>query len=775
MMIPRLVTHAIQYVAALFLLSSTAWTSAQVIEEVYAFEWPQGNPSGGLVEASDGNFYGVVDEGGPGGEGTIFRLTPSGDLTLLVAFDGFNGARPSPELVEGDDGNLYGTASVIFRLKLNGELTTIASYSPTNNLNPATSLTKGKDGNFYGTELSGGSNRMGTVFRITTNGMLTTLGEFNGTNGGFPECTLAEGEDGSLYGTTTYGGENGLGTVFRLRPAGAIETLMSFGGSNGEEPTSGLTKATGGSVYGMTSRGGSNDMGTIFRIDLTGECSPVASFGFDAGAPRGRLIQATDGNFYGAADSVFRFNTTNGIQPLTTIFNGPIYPGGTLLQGRDGFLYGAGSGGRGGIFRMDLAGNWTTIASFPDGATNGSRPHGGLVQKGGRFYGTTLDGGPLDAGTLFDFDPVARSLTIIPSGGGLLWHPKCTLLLAKDGSFYGTSSSPNDVFRVAPDKTVSGFASFSWMDAGRPEETLAEDDDGNLYGVTYWRGDHNQGTIFKVSPAGEINTLHSFNGTEGGNPSAGLLLASDGNLYGTTERGGPVGRSGVGTIFKVDPSENFTSLAFFSYTNGALPEAELIQGSDGNLYGTASTGGSHNEGTIFRVTSSGVLTSVFDFNWTNGSSPEARLVEVDGVLYGTTKSGGEYYRGVVFGITLQGELKTLVSFDRKNGMSPIAGLTRGVDGHLYGTTPKGGSLGGGNIYRLVLPAVQPTLRVVKSGEGITLTWPAAYSDFVLEVKADLNAAEPWRRIEEPTTTNPGSISISLALGGGRQFFRLVKR
>ena len=682
---------AIRYFAVLFFCLWRTSVVGQVIEEMHAFDWPHGSPSGGLVEASDGNFYGVTEIGGPGGEGTIFRVTPSGDLSIVVAFDGFNGARPHPELAEGDDGHLYGTGSTIFRIKLNGELTTISSYSVTNDLNPVAGLTKGRDGYFYGADYSRGSNRMGSVFRITADGLLTTLAEFNGTNGGYPECTLIEGEEGSLYGTTTRGGEHGLGTVFRVKPFESIEALMSFDGTNGYQPTSGLTKAADGSIYGMTSRGGRYDNGIIFRIDPTGECSPVASFGHEIDAPRGRLIQATDGNFYGAAESVFRFNMTNGIQALTTFFTGPNYPGGTLLQASDGYLYGAdgGTNGRGGVFRMDLNGNWATLASFP-AAPNGYQPFTGLARgQNDLLYGTTRRGGLHDSDTLFEFNPSNRSLTMISSGPGI--HPQATLLVANDGVLFGTSS--DGVFRVSSG-IVSPFASFQGEDSRRPEGSLAQDNEGNLYGTTYWEGDHDLGTIFKISPLGEITTLHSFNGAEGAHPSAGLLWAGDGNLYGTTKRGGPTRAKGFGTVFKINPAGEYTSLAFFSGTNGgAFPEAELIKASDGNFYGTTSDGGTHSGGTIFKVTPSGDLAMVFSFGYKNGAWPKIPLLEMDGVLYGTTQSGGEFLRGVVFGVSLSGELKTLVSFNRRNGTSPRSGLTRGLDGHLYGTTPRGGSLG----------------------------------------------------------------------------------
>lgn len=743
----------------------------QDIEEVHAFEWPQENPSGDLVEASDGNFYGVTNDGGPGGEGTIFRVTPSGSLTMVVVFDGFNGGRPEAELVEGDDGHLYGVAGGIFRLSMGGELGTITLKGATNYFNPAAGLIKGAGGSFYGTDLHGGSNRMGSVFQFATDGSVTTLGEFGGTNGAYPESTLVEGLDGSLYGTTTYGGENNLGTVFRVKPFTSIEALMSFSETNGYQPTSGLTMGADGRIYGLTERGGGYDNGTIFRIDVPGECGTVASFDHDVGAPRGRLVQATDGLLYGAADyAVFRFNSaTNGIQPLTSIFSGPVYLVGSLMQASDGFLYGAGGQG---IYRMDLSGNWTTMTTFPI-TTSGYRPHAGLVLNAadGHLYGSTYSsGGVFGQGTLFEFDPSSRSLNNIALSAHL-GRPENTLLLAHDGSMFGAGS--HEVFRLTQDKIVTNFASFLGIDSPRPKGRLEQDTDGNLYGVTGEGGDYDLGTVFKISPVGEITTLHSFNGVEGARPSAGLTFANDGFLYGTTERGGPAGEIGPGTIFKIGPSGNFTSLAYFSRTNGSLPEAELIQASDGNFYSTTSDGGLEGHGTVFRVTPSGSLTTLFSFSYTNGYSPEAPLIEVDQVLYGTTSGGGQFYRGVVFGVSLTGELKTLASFHGRNGKRPLAGLTLGPDGHLYGTTSKGGSLGGGNIYRLVLPT-KPHLRVHAVGGGIQLTWSKTFAEFRLEAKTDLRLNRPWRLITEMRATNSETISVTVGSGPDNEFFRLVK-
>ena len=200
-----------------------------------------------MIQASDGNLYGTTEFGGtnsncPSGCGSIFKMTLDGALTTLHSFDGTNGRGPQAALVQGPDGNLYGTTSggglalggcangcgTIFQITTDGVFTNLHSFSGTDGRQPRRGLTLGRDGILYGTAFSGGSS-FGTIFQITTNGVFTRLLAFNASNGGGPEGTLLEGkEDGVFYGTTEVGGDiGGRGTIYKL----TISTNTSGTGS----------------------------------------------------------------------------------------------------------------------------------------------------------------------------------------------------------------------------------------------------------------------------------------------------------------------------------------------------------------------------------------------------------------------------------------------------------------------------------------------------------------------------------------------------------------
>ena len=163
--------------------------------------------------------------------------------------------------------------------------------------------------------------------------------------------------------------------------------------------------------------------------------------------------------------------------------------------------------------------------------------------------------------------------------------------------------------------------------------------------------------------------LYSFNGPDGGNPSAALVQGADGNFYGTTQYGGTYGE---GTVFRMTTNGTLTTLLSFHYSNGAYPHAGLVQGADGNFYGTTASGGTYGDGTVFRMTTNGTLTTLASFNYSvNGGSPYAGLLQgTDGNFYGTTEDGGTYGDGTVFRMTTNGTLTTLVSFNYTNGAYP---------------------------------------------------------------------------------------------------------
>jgi uncharacterized repeat protein (TIGR03803 family) len=283
-------------------------------------------PRAGLLLANDGNFYGTTSGGGTSGKGTVFKVDPSGTLTTLVNFNITNGSTPTGELIQGNDGNFYGTASAggtrgggtVFRMKLDGTLKTLVNFVGTNGSNPLAGLIQASDGNFYGTTRVGGTPGAGTVFRMRPNGTLKTLVNFNNTNGSGPNSKLLQGSNGQLYGTTAFGGTSNLGTIFRMSLSGNLKTLVNFNRTNGERPdNNGLIQASNGNFYGMTTRGGSStgSNGTIYRLSRFGILNTLFVFGSGTGSsPRGELLQASDGFFYGTTSSdalgrgnVFRF------------------------------------------------------------------------------------------------------------------------------------------------------------------------------------------------------------------------------------------------------------------------------------------------------------------------------------------------------------------------------------------------------------------------------------------------------------------------------------
>ncbi len=370
--------------------------------------------------------------------------------------------------------------------------------------------------------------------------------------------------------------------------------LHSFtGAADGSSPVTGLIQGTDGNFYGTTSAGGTSNNGTVFVVTPGGTETVLYSFagGNDGANAQAGLIQGSDGNFYGTTAS-----------------------GGTDNLGT--------------VFKITSGGTETVLHSFTAHATDGASPFGGLIEVGGNFYGTTAFGGTTNDGT---------------------------------------------VFMITPDGTETVLYSFPTTGDGRvPAGNLILGSDGNFYGITVFGGLSGgggalgDGTVFKITPTGTEAVLYSFgsSASDGVNPQAGLILGSDGNFYGTTSVGGT---NGDGTVFKITPSGTETVLYSFgnSATDGQVPDAPLIQGSDGNFYGTTATGGSSGSsstcssggtcmyGTVFEITPSGTETILYNFTSGNdGGAPEAPLIiGNNGSLFGTTSAGGTGGNGTVFELT----------------------------------------------------------------------------------------------------------------------------
>ena len=354
------------------------------------------------------------------------------ESTLYNFTGGTDSMGPGAALIQGGDGQLYGTAlgnffpdyGEVFRISLAGALTPLYRFSGgADSATPAAAVVLGGDGNLYGTTYGNFlAGTQGTVFKLATGGgALTTLFNFSGgANGGNPVAGLVQGSDGSLFGAAGGGGV-GYGTLFKITSSGALTTLTTLTNSNGALPFSPPIEGSDGNFYGVTEYGGVSNFGTVYQLTPAGVLTTIYSFrgAGDGATPSGPLVEGPDGNFYGATQGNASVSAANGgsgtifmITPagtLTTLHSFTASTDGEspsgLFLASDGNLYGdAGLGGAsntGTIFRVAPTGSFTTLYSFA-ATGDGARPQGALIQADdGDFYGTTSGGGTSLDGTVF--------------------------------------------------------------------------------------------------------------------------------------------------------------------------------------------------------------------------------------------------------------------------------------------------------------------------------------------------------------------------------------
>jgi uncharacterized repeat protein (TIGR03803 family) len=372
---------------------------------------------------------------------------------------------------------------------------------------------------------------------------------------------------------------------------------------------------------------------------------------------------------------------------------------------------------------------FTNLGSF--NVSNGSQPFGGLIQgTNGDLYGTTASGGMRNEGTIFTVSTSGTLATIFsfcPSCPASGHNTYAGVIQATNGALYGTTyeggtGGGGTVFSLPPSGTMTtlyNFCSLSGCADGQlPIGGVIEGTDGNFYGTTALGGANGGGTVFRVTPGGTLTTLYSFCAEssqglclDGEEPLAGLIQGTNGNFYGTTAFGGA---SGGGTIFEITSSGTLTALGGFDCAGsgcgvGAHPlYGSLLQGTDGNFYGTTAAGGSFGYGTVFKMPVTGKPEAIYSFcsqsGCTDGANPYGGLTQAtDGNFYGTTYSGGSHNDGTVYEITSEGELTTLHSFAGSDGVGPAGTPVQDTNGNLYGVTVGGGASGAnGAIFSISL-------------------------------------------------------------------------
>ncbi len=353
-------------------------------------------------------------------------------FTVLHSFDGSaDGFFPASPLVEGADGNFYGTTrggastpSTVYQITPSGTLTTLHTFGAPSVIFEHSALLVGSDGNFYGTTINDGANGFGTVFQITPAGVFTDLHDFTSSEGYEGYGPLLQGSDGNFYGTNYYGGAFGYGTVYQLTPAGVLTVFVNFNKVTGSfYPNSGLVQGSDGNFYCTLSLGTYSTVTGVVKITPAGALTALYNIpeGTTSGAYQTSLAQGTDGDFYGTTSALFQDNayaslgTVFQINPsgtFKTLFsftadsNGS-NPVGPLIQAEDGNIYGTtrgtemagGDNSLGTVFQVTTSGTLTTLHTF---AGNDGEGANGLVQGRDRsFYGTNAYGGISNGGTIY--------------------------------------------------------------------------------------------------------------------------------------------------------------------------------------------------------------------------------------------------------------------------------------------------------------------------------------------------------------------------------------
>ena len=478
--------------------------------------------------------------------------------------------------------------------------------------------------------------------------------------------------------------------------------------------------------------------------------------------------------------------------------------------------------------------------------TDGVQPQTSLIlASDGNFYGTTTAGGAGGAGTLFRITPDGVLTTVY----SFCTQSQCAdgagpsgIIEGSDGNFWGVTSVSGEgssytggtIFKMSMAGELTTVYAFcvpaSCPQGAVPYAPLVEGSDGNFYGATYRAGSTEGtcsgigcGTVFKITPAGTLTVLHSFEATgDGANTSAGLVEGSDGNFYGTTPEQGSFG----GSVYQISPSgSSFHTLYTFCTETpdpceiSGGPSSGVVEGSDGDYYGTADGYGAYDGSVAYKVAvsgSTGTLSNVYSFcalaNCADGSFVSAPLYPgSDGNFYGTAEAGASEEAGTVFRLTPAGTLTTLHSFCASvgctDGRSPYATPVQGVDGNLYGTTFQGGTKGAlcetygcGVVYEVALaPAlaapVQLTLSAASMAAGtpVTLAWKVlnAYSKTLQRcfatVQGGTTGAGAWSGIQSGVLSDKsyagsavltpdlaGTYTYALTCGGVESGFATLK-
>ncbi len=754
--------------------------------------------------------WGMTSRGGMDGLGTIFKTNPDGtSLSVQKSFKYLvSGSRPQGSLTEGQNGKLYGMASegglnetgVLFEY----DLATSAyikklDFIGANGEYPGASLTKANNNKLYGMTAYGGANNAGVLFEYDpATSTYTKKLDFENPNisalGGAPLGSLTLAGNGKLYGMTNYGGPNGYGVLFEYDPATSTYTnKFNFNNTTGSYPYGSLNLASNGKMYGMTNQGGANSFGVLFEYDpATSTYTKKLDFNntTNGAGPKGNLTQAGNGKMYGMTNYggasglgvLFEYDPATSAYVKKLDFNNTTgtYPNGSLVVAANGKVYGMVGGGannNGVLFEYDPAAS-TYTKKFDFISPNGSNPGSSLnLATNGKLYGLTQDGGSLADGVLFEYDPATSTFTKkldfnLTDGES----PLGSLAQASNGKLYGTTNGggatgDGTLFEFDPaTATYTKKLDFIGENGLSPQGSLVLAGNGKMYGMTSDGGANNAGVLFEYDPATSafIKKLDFNYTTTGGNPYGSIVFAGNGKLYGLTAYGGV---NDEGVIFEYDPATNIYTkkIEFSSGSGGYQPEGDLMQATNGKLFGMTRLGGTNGLGVIFEYDiATNTITKKVDFTGANGASPTGNLVQApNGKLYGVTERGGANTIGVLFEYdpATNGYAKKLDFNGTVNGGTPNGSLELSSNGKLYGFTTSGGANNVGVLFEY--DAATSTYTKKQDFAGANGAYPykgsLLYSYCVVPAKPTVSISNA--NTESPTLTSSSTIGNQWYLNG----------